>query len=66
MPDKEKRIEPELKAREEVDRAPGFQDPSGTVSDPSGETEISEADRDNPLVNDSSFNESGEQTDKGQ
>jgi hypothetical protein len=66
MPDGAKRVEPELKAREEDDRAPGFQDPSGSVPDPSGDTEITEEDRENPLVNDSSFNESGEHTDKGQ
>jgi hypothetical protein len=66
MSDKEKRIEPELKAREEVDSAPGFDNPSGTVSDPSGDTEITQEDRDNPLVNDGSFNESDEQTPMGQ
>jgi hypothetical protein len=62
----EKRTEPELKARETHNRAPKFDDPEGNVPDPSGDTEVTQEDRDNPLVNDSSFNESGEQTDKGQ
>jgi|tagenome__1003787_1003787.scaffolds.fasta_scaffold20797781_4 hypothetical protein len=64
--DEGKRIEPELKAREENVRAPKFDDPDGKVPDPSGDTEITQEDRDNPLVNDSSFNQSGERSDAGQ
>jgi hypothetical protein len=51
----EKRIEPELKAREKgTHRAPGFEQVDGKIPDPSGDTEITEEDQ-NKQTNDSSF-----------
>ena len=60
MERQEERHEPEEKAKSGGERAPEFANVSG-VPDPSGDTEITESDRENPLVNDSSF----EQSEKG-
>jgi hypothetical protein len=60
----QERTGPEEKAKEPSGGAPEFENVSGgggNVPDPSGDTEITEEDKENPLVNDSSF----EQSEKG-
>jgi hypothetical protein len=53
------RHEPEEEAATEGRRRPpvGEESSDPSISDPSPETEVTEEDRDNPLVNDSSFND---------
>jgi len=53
------RHEPEEKAKQPQEGAPEFANVSG-VPDPSGDTEITQEDRDNPMVNDGSFEDEGD------
>ena len=61
----QERHEPEEKAKQPSEGAPEFAKVGGggNVPDPSGDTEITESDKENPLVNDSSF-ESEEDKDR--
>lgn len=59
----QERHAPEEKAKQPSGGAPEFEQVAGggNIPDPSGDTEITESDKQNPLVNDSSF----EQSEKG-